>query len=205
MAGSCVAACGLLKQDIFILFKSVRVLKEDVNVLFMDYSSGFGLAGGAPGGGADGEGLGCGVGGRCGFDDLGEGCISEGCFDGGGGLVEAFVKGAEGVFVGFEAQGAGVNAFDGVDGVDDLKDGYFPGGAGEGEAAFDAAVALDNAGAGKALENFGEVIQGNLHVLCDLLAGALGVGILGEVDDGAQSVFDGLGEEHFVPLGLLPG
>jgi hypothetical protein len=73
-------------------------------------------------------------------DEIGDGGVVEGLFDGGEGIIEALMEGAELFAVGVEAEGAGADAGDGVDRVDDLEDGDLVGGSSEGEAAVEAAL-----------------------------------------------------------------
>ena len=125
---------------------------------------------------------------------VGEGGGAEGKFDGGGGVIEAAMEGAEGAAMGGEVERAVVNAAEGIDGVYDIEDIDVRGGAGEGEAAVFAAASGDESRAGEMDEEFGEIVGGNLGVGGDMAGGEGGIGVGGEPDGGAEGVFSRLGD-----------
>ncbi len=128
-------------------------------------------------------------------DDFGDGGGLEGGLDGGDGLVEAFVEGAEVDTVGFKAERAGGDAFDGVDDLDDVPDGDLVGGFGEGGTAVEAALRGEEVGLGEVAEDFGEIAGRDAGGRGDLGDGG-GLAVeAGEVDDDAEGVFGGLGDQ----------
>jgi len=114
--------------------------------------------------------------------------------------VEFPVQRAKGGAMRFDIERTTADPLDGIHGVNDLENGHIHGRADEGVSAMLAALSPDQTGATENLEDFKEIVNGNLRFAGDDLSG-LGCGsMLGEYDHSPEGVLDGLGKhwEHYI-------
>lgn len=126
------------------------------------------------------------------FDEIGHGGVGKGFFDGGQGVIEFAVQRAEIFAVGLDAQWTGVDAMEGVHSIDDVKQGDGVRLAGEGEPAVKSALGGDQVCPAKRLKDLGKIAGGDLGAFGHILGGLGRVRIKRKMDDGTQSVFNGL-------------
>src|SRR5690606_3831429 len=122
------------------------------------------------------------------FHQIGNSGGAEALLDEGESVIDAAVHRAEALAVRLEAKRAGANPLDGVDGVDDFKDGEGTRVALEGESPLAAALSREDAGLGEGLEDLDKVAGGGARALGDL-AHLLGLaGPLGEPENCSKAV-----------------
>jgi len=106
------------------------------------------------------------------------------------------VEGAEVFAMSFEAEGAGVDAFEGVDRIDYFENAELGGGLDGLETSAWPAPAGDDAGAGQGIEDFRKVVERDFGFAGDVVRGAGGGGFGGEGDHGPEGVLSGLGQHE---------